>query len=267
MFYFELKKMFGGKKLVRFLLIFLLFTLYCTYIMVRAEGLEDTLLEVTAGLDYLFLVVLCSAIVKAVSLFPMEEENNLSQVLMASRHGKRRLAMTKIAAALFVANIMFLAAVGALLWGYTAVFGWDFAIPIQEAGDFGMEYAADPGVQTYGNLLVLFLSGMFLSLNFTVLLSMFLSMKLHRPAAAVGAIIFLYFVFALLPEIPKLGYVFNLSPICLGMRAVTYKVLFSVGTFSVTVVHVGFAVYMVLIWLLFVKIRNIALEVKCRRIL
>lgn len=36
MFYFELKKMFGGKKLIRFLLIFILLTLYCTYLMVRS---------------------------------------------------------------------------------------------------------------------------------------------------------------------------------------------------------------------------------------
>lgn len=257
MFYFELKKMFGGKKLIRFLLIFILLTLYCTYLMVRSGGMEDTLLEFTGGFDYLFLVVLCSAVVKSVPLFPMEEENNLSQVLLASRYGKKRLAMTKIAAALFVANILFLAAVGALLWGYAAVFGWNFAIPIKEAGDFGMEYTADPGIKTYGSLLFLFLCGMFLSLNFTVFFSMFLSWKLRRPAAAAGMIIFLYFVFALLPEIPKLGYVFNLSPICLGARAVTYKVLFSVGMLSVTAVHVGFVMYVVMIWLLFKKMRNI----------
>ena len=251
MFYYELKKMYGKKKLIRFGLIFSLLTLYCSYIMVRSKGIEDTLLQFTGGFDYLFLVVLCYAIVKSASLFPMEAENNLSQVLLASKYGKKRLALTKIFAALFVANILFFIAVGAMLLGYAVVFGGDFTIPIAAAGGFGLEYTADPVIKTYGSLLFLFVCGMFLSLNFTVFFSMFLSLKLRRPIAAAGTVIFLYFVTAILPEIPKLGYVFNLSPICLGMRAVTYQVLFSVGPFSVTVNHVGCGVYVILTGLLF----------------
>lgn len=232
---------------------------YCLYFMVRSKGIPgepgEVLLQFTGGWDYFILVSECIVIVMAASLFPLEEETGLVQVLLASRQGKNRLAMAKIGVALFLANAFFLISVAVLVLGYVPVFGRDFGIPIAWAGSFGMEYAVDPGIGTYGDLLFMMMAGLFLSMNFTALFSMFLSMKLHRALPAAASVILLYLVGSFLPEIPVLGFVFNLSPICLGMRAVTYRVLFSIGSFSVTVLHVGMAAYLILIVALFARVK------------
>lgn len=260
MFRYELKKIFGKKKLVILGAFYILLMFYCLFLMVGSKEFPrdggEVLLQFTGGFDYFILVNVCIVIVTVAALFPLERETGLSQVLLASKYGKNRLAMVKIGAALFLANAFFAVIVLVLILGYVAVFGRDFGVPIAQAGAFGLEYAIDPGIGTYGDLLFMMMAGVFLSMNFTVLFTMSLSIKFRRALPAAASVIFLYFAGTFLPEIPVLGFVFNLSPICLGMRAVTYKVLFSIGSLSVTVLHVGMAVYLLLIGALFARVKS-----------
>ncbi len=257
MFRYEWKKIFGKKKRMILGIFYPLVLLYCLLIMIRSKEIrEEVLLQFSGGFDYFILVNVCIVTVMVAALFPLEEETGLSQVLLASRYGRSRLAMAKIGVALFLANGLFLISVVVLFLGYVSVFGRDFGIPIDQAGAFGLEYAIDPGIRTYGDLFFMMMAGTFLSTNFTALFTMFLSMKFQRALPAAASVILLYFAGAVLPEIPVLGFVFNLSPICLGMRAVTYQVHFAVGSFSVTVLHVGMAAYLVLIGGMFLIVRS-----------
>lgn len=131
MFRYELKKIFGKKKLVILGAFYILLMFYCLFLMVGSKELPrdggEVLLQFTGGFDYFILVNVCIVIVTVAALFPLERETGLSQVLLASKYGKNRLATVKIGAALFLANAFFAVIVLVLILGYVAVFGRDFS--------------------------------------------------------------------------------------------------------------------------------------------
>lgn len=257
MLYFEMKKLMKTKRMIMAVAVFTIATLYAVIMMCKSNsiGSSDPFLEFQGASGLYQIVILFLIIVVTSSFFPVEMEFNLTQIIAAAKYGRGKLALAKVFVALMFANSMFLIYVGALYLGFFSAFRMGLDMPIIEGE--ALEYMVDPGVRTFGDIIILQAIGMFLSANFTAALSLFLSSKLKKAFSTAVIIIISYTVFAFLSNVPLIGMMSSLTPICLTGRAITYKVLLSLGSASITILHVGFIVYIILIMVLLCLIKSV----------
>ena len=257
MIYFEMKKLLKTKRMIMAAAVFAIATLYAVIMMCKSNSITsvDPFLEFQGASGFYQIILLFIITVVTSSFFPVEVESNLTQIMVTSKFGRDKLALAKVFVAFVFVNIMFLIYVGALYLGYFSAFRAGLDIPIVEGE--ALEYVVDPGVRTFGDIIILQAIGMFLSANFTAALSLFLSSKLKKAFSTAVIIIILYIVFAFLSNVPLIGMISSLTPICLTGRAITYKVLLSLGSVSITILHVVFIVYIVLIMGLLYLIKSV----------
>lgn len=259
MLYYEWKKTFSRRKLIILTVILTItsiWTIYESRLLTSIEDLPDPFLQFLACLDYLKILLWLILITIVSTLFTKELDTGMAPILYTSRCGRREVAQAKLALTLLLSNTLYAVYVLIALLSYYLAWGIDFSIPITEG--YELELAVNPGIQTFGDIIRIQTLGFFFQINFLALSCLFLSQKLQKGFSTAVILFVTNFGFAVLPEfgIPVLDQIINLTPVCFTGRTITYKVLFSLGSFAVSPVHIGFVVYAVLNVLLFLRIKE-----------
>lgn len=258
MLYYELKKWFSKKKVLCLSVLFLLIGVYTIFGMINVAGLKgnpDPFLSFLGFWDNFVIFTLLMVIFGISPFFAREIELGAAPVLVTLRKGKGDFISTKIKLALVYANLLFLLFIVVSMIGYGLVYKYNFNVPVN--GEYAMELTVYPWIKTQGNILLIRYIGNFLGINFMALLSLLVSKYVKKSFVTAVVLVLGIFVLGFIPDnIPFIGYVFGLSPICLAGRASTYRVLFVIGNHSVIILHIGFLVYMIGILLLYKKIKQ-----------
>ena len=256
---YEFKKLFGKRKGIVLLALFIGFLAFCAVVISRIvpemragyfseEELFSRYGEVFGGfLTYVQMIV----VAVTASLFPMEFTNNMSEIAMSSKYGKNKLVSTKIIMALLLGNGITISYIIVFLIGYFSIFGFDFNIPI--VAGWELDYLVDPDVRTQGDCLIREIFGTWLIGNFLLLLSLLVSQKTKKAFSTSVIVIVSGLALTFMPGDNP---VMDLSPFCFSYRPSTYKELFMIGETSVTALDIGYVVYIILILLLLIRIKS-----------
>ncbi|MCL2253488.1 MAG: hypothetical protein FWC09_03515 [Lachnospiraceae bacterium] len=201
------------------------------------------------------MIILDIIILAHVSIFPQEEKNAMSQILMCSQFGRGQLAKAKMILALLGTNIIIMLFIVSSLIGYVVAFDFDFKIPIIE--DYDIIYAINSTVNTSGDLLFIMLFTFIFTANFTALFSMYISAKLNNPYLAC-VLLFIGCFVSLFSLNPEIGVFFALTP--LGnyiVIAENLQAMFSLGSLTLTPHLLSVIITFIFICILLKKIKNI----------
>lgn len=258
MLYYEFKKLFGKRKRIVLLGMFSVLVCFFTIVMCRLTSYNYEIIPFEEYLAYYWLYgmsVLYIIIFLHVSVFPVEEINAMSQILLISKFGREQLAKTKVTLSLILTNIIVLMFLASSLLGYSVAFALDFKIPIIEY--YETIYTANSIVNTSGGLLFMNMTAFIITANFTALFSMYMSAKI-KNTYLVCILLFLACFLTLFSLNPEAGIFFSLTPfgnyIVIGDAL---KVMFLLGSFSVTPYFLSLAITFMLICILYGKIKNV----------
>lgn len=256
MLYYEFRKIFDKRKQIALLVLLSVISCFFTAIMCQLTTNDNyQILPFEEYLAYYWLYgmsILYFIVFIHVQFFPVEEKNEMLQILLISRIGREKLVKTKIRLALIVTNIFMILFIILALTGYSVAFMMDYKIPIEEYYD--TIYAADSCVKTSGSMLFINIISFIITANFTALFSMYLSAKL-RNAYLTCVLLFAGCFLTLFSLNPEVGVFFSLTP--LGNYIViadTLEVMFSFGPFSITPHFISLFVTIIFTCILYVKI-------------
>ncbi len=261
---YEFKKTFGIKKCIALLILLSTVTCFFTFIMCRISSYFDYgIIPFEEYLSFFWLygmATLYIIIFVQVPIFPLEEKTAMSQILMISKYGRDKLVKTKITLGLLVTNILVLLCIVSSLFGYAIAFSMNFKIPIIE--DYNVIYTIKSSVSTTGDILFNMMIALALVSNFTALFSMFLSIKL-KNTYLVYILLFIGYFMTLFSLNPVFGTFFAIMPF--GnyiLIADTLKVLFTLGSFPITLHSISLVVTFILICILFAKLISLHKKIK-----
>lgn len=252
MFCYEMKKALGVKKRAVIGILLVLTSIYALYGMVyrsAEQGVSEPFLDFSAFVDSLGMVMNFIVIFIVSALYPMERENGMTPMLLVTKYGEKNMDRAKIAVALAVTNLLVVIKVAVVFFGCSFAKHLNFDDMVSES--YAVSLSTDQLVQTYGNIICIQMIGFALGINFIALVCLRLSVKIQKSFVTAIVCALLCFIPGLIPEsVPVLGILGSLSPMCLAGRAATYRVLFQVGSYACTILHVGFLIYIVLIFLM-----------------
>ena len=253
MLYYEWKKTFTTKRIIILGVILAIVSVWVIYeskILVSIEDLPNPFVQFIGCVDYLNILIWLILIIIAPTVFTKELDLGMAPILQTSRYGRKQIAKTKLTLTLLFANTMYILSILVMLLSYHFAWDMDFGIPITEG--YELELAANPGIRTFGDVILIQTLGLFYQINFLALFCLFLSQKLRNGFSTAVIMLVANFGFAVLPKfnVPVLDQIIDLTPFCFTGRAGTYKVLLYLGSFAVSPVHIGFVVYTILIILL-----------------
>lgn len=259
MLYYECKKTFTRRRLViisAILALMSIWTIYESKLLLSIKDLPDPFLQFLGPLDYLNILMWLILIIIVSSLFTKEIDTGMAPILRASRYGRDRVPKAKLALTLLLANALYVLYVFVMLISYYFAWNMDFDIPLTEG--YGLELAANPRIQTYGDIILIQTLGIFFQINFLALFCLFLSQKLKKGFSTAMIIFLANFGLAAMPDfgLPILDQLINLTPVCFTFRADSYKILLQLGSFAISPVHIGFVLYTILIVLLLRFLRH-----------
>ena len=149
---YEFKKLMGRKKIAVVSILYILVTIYTTYIMIdRATNMAypiDNFENFTSCNRMNITAIIYILAMLLSSFFTYEANNNMQDILVTSMLGKDKLAMVKIEVALIVANIMYIIHLVAFFFAYFMAYKMDFGIPID---GYSVGYTVNPSVKTQGD--------------------------------------------------------------------------------------------------------------------
>ena len=258
MLYYEWKKTFTRRRLITIITILAIVSVWEVYVTehllsLSIEDLPDPFGQFIGMLDYLNILMWLILVTIVSTLFTKEWDTGMAPILQTSRHGRNEVAKAKLALTLLFANTLYALYVFVMLLSYYFALDMDFNIPITEG--YELELATNPGIQTFGDIILIQTLGFFFEINFIALVCLFLQQKLKKGFST-AVIMYIACVANLgATFIPNLGIpifdqIINLTPLCFTHMPITYKVLLYLGPFAVSPVHIGFVVYTVLIVLL-----------------
>ncbi len=259
MLYYELKKLFGKKRCI--VLLFILSSITCFMIIMLYQMKSNYYNKISPfeeflsyywlyGLSYLYIIIFFN-----ISVFPLEEKNAMSQILLISQCGREKLAKTKLTISLIVTNILLIWFIVSSFFGYLAVFSSDFHIPITE--NYDTIYNINSIVATSGDVFLICIISFIVTANFTAILSIYLSVKI-KNTYFVCILLFTGCFMTIFSLNPEFGIFFSLMP--LGNYIVTadsLKVRFVLANIPLTIHSISLVVDFILICILTIKIKNV----------
>ena len=254
MFRYECKKIFNKRLSIILLVILALVVSFFTFAMYQTSS--NSFWEYRSFFWLYGIAILYIIIFVNVTIFTIEEKNDMSSVLMISKLGREALANSKLLLALLVTNIAVILFLATSLFGYVVVFSSNFDIAILEEEEIIINIA-NSSVQNYGEMLMVMMLGFIFSANFTALFALYLSKKLKSSYLTCILLFFGCFL-AMFNITPEFGTFSSFLP--LGnyiVNADALQIMYTLGPVAVTPHFISLLITLILILLLIFKVKSV----------